>query len=84
MQERIIKADSSSHDILYPTVTPKSIPTAAVAATASAPQKVTRTAPLTIPAPPAEAPSPPSTDSPPTWSENPRDALATAPHTPGW
>jgi hypothetical protein len=43
--------------------TPKSRPTPAVAAMASAPQNVTRTAPLTIPAPPTAAPSPPSTES---------------------
>lgn len=47
----------------YPTLTPNSVPTNAVAPMASAPQKVTLSAPRATPAPPAVAPSPPRTAS---------------------
>lgn len=45
----------------YPKLAPNILPAAAVAAMASAPQKVTRTAPRTFPAPPADAPKLPRT-----------------------
>ncbi len=51
----------SGEETRYYAITPKSWPTAAVRSIASAPQKVTRTAPVMIDAPPAFAARPPNT-----------------------